>query len=178
MPSLTPETEAIEIREERPGEAGAVRDLVARAFAPMAFADGDEDELPEKLREGGDLIVALVATRDGRIIGQATFSASAVGDDPGWAALGPIAVEPDCQRCGIGSEMVAEGLARLRALGLKGCVLTGNPKVYGPMGFDSGRATYGDTPAHIVQHIAFGNQSPDGEILFAPAFRRNGAPKP
>mgnify|MGYP006192782465 CR=1 FL=1 len=49
------------IRPEQPGDEAAIHDLVARAFAPMPFSDGDEQDLVDALRAAGDLVESLVA---------------------------------------------------------------------------------------------------------------------
>ena len=156
------------LREERAGEAGAVEALVRRAFAPMPFADGNDHTIPGWLRAAGDLILGLVAVDAGRIVGQASFSEASVGGAPGWVCLGPIAVEPERQRQGIGRALIAEGLVRLSDR--PGCVLLGNPAVYGGSGFASGDVTWRDVSREYVMKRVLAGPDAEGEVAFAPAF--------
>jgi putative acetyltransferase len=159
------------IRDEQPGDEDAIHQLTERAFAPMAFADGTEASLIGELRASGDLTLSLVAEIDGRIVGHVAFSPASInGVHADWYGLGPVSVEPDMQRTGIGRALISCGLDRLRSAGAAGCALIGNPKVYGPMGFASdGAISYRDLEARIVQRIVFVGEAPAGELLFAPA---------
>jgi putative acetyltransferase len=166
---------AIVIRPERPGDEQVIHDLTVAAFAPMSYSDGTEAPIIAKLREDDDLTLSLVAVDDTGIIGHVAFSPVAFGVEAGggWFGLGPISVRPDCQRQGIGSALVNEGLAMLRARGARGCVLIGDPRYYGRFGFRShGRLRYQDVPAEYVQFLSFDGTTPSGDVIFAPAFER------
>ena len=124
------------IRPESPRDHAAIHDVTKRAFAPMPFADGDEQYLIEKLREAGALVISLVAERDGVIVGHIAFSPAFAADaSHGWFALGPIAVEPGLQRQGVGRKLIGAGIQMLRELEAAGCVLVGNPNYYSRFGF-------------------------------------------
>ncbi|MGL4490442.1 MAG: GNAT family N-acetyltransferase, partial [Rhizobiaceae bacterium] len=124
------------IRPERPDDVLAIHDLTKRAFAPMPFAAGDEQDLIDTLRAIGDLTLSLMAEIEGKIVGHIAFSpASASDGSQGWFALGPIAVEPELQRRGIGKSLMADGLAHLHAMNASGCILVGNPDYYQRFGF-------------------------------------------
>ena len=124
------------IRQESPRDHAAIYDLTKRAFAPMPFADGDEQDLIEKLREAGALAISLVAERDGVIVGHIAFSPAFAADaSPGWFALGPVAVEPELQRQGVGKKLIGTGIQVLRERDAAGCVLVGNPNYYSRFGF-------------------------------------------
>jgi len=161
----------MEIRTEDARDAEAIHDLTARAFAPMRFADGTEPDVIRGLRRDGHLTLSLVAAEDGVILGHVAFSPVTIGAMDGWFGLGPIAVEPARQRQGIGRRLVVEGLKRLRDAGAWGVALTGNPAVYGPMGFISdGRLSHGDTPSRNILYQVLRGSPPQGELIFAPAF--------
>ena len=51
----------VEIRSERPEDIGAIYDLTKRAFAPMVFAGGNEQDLIDAVRDAGALSISLVA---------------------------------------------------------------------------------------------------------------------
>jgi putative acetyltransferase len=164
------------IRDERPGDEDAIDVLTTRAFEPMPFSDGSEAPIIRALRQSGTLAVSLVAERDGKIVGHVAFSPLTIdGEHRGWFGLGPISVEPDMQRGGIGKALIAQGLAILKQRGAAGCALIGNPKIYGRCGFVSeGGLTYQDLESRLVQSIAFDGVSPQGELRFAAAFEMEG----
>lgn len=124
------------LREERPGDEAAIHDLVRRAFIGRPYADGDEQEVVDRLRADGDLLLSLVAEQDGKIIGQITYSpAVLVNGDQDWVVLGPVAVDPDNQGRGIGRALIEEGEAMMRGRGMAGITVLGNPAIYGRFGF-------------------------------------------
>lgn len=125
------------IRSARLEDDAAIYELTKAAFAPMPFAGGNEQDLPRAMRVAGALALSLVAEHDGIVVGHVAFS-PATNDDGsgGWYALGPISVAPALQRQGIGERLIAEGLARLRGLDARGCILTGDPAYYARHGFE------------------------------------------
>ena len=164
------------IRDERDGDAAAIRAIIADAFAPMPFASGTEALIVEELRRLGGMTLSLVCEEGGVVVGHVAFSPVTIGGvDAGWHALGPLAVAPDRQRQGYGSALVREGLARVRALGSQGCVLLGDPAYYGRFGFrHDPRVTAAEGPPSACQILSFGKAAPEGEIAFHPAFAVSG----
>ena len=159
-------------RRETPADVDIIDDLTARAFARMTFSDGTEPLVIKRLRARDELALSLLAVdRTGRVLGHVAFSAVQIPKHTAWFGLGPISVEPEHQRKGIGRALVREGIERLRKTGAQGIALIGNPAVYGPMGFVShGRLTHGDLPLHLVQHLTLTGDDPEGELRFSPAF--------
>jgi putative acetyltransferase len=98
----------IEIRDERPEDRAEIRALNVAAFGQEL-----EGNIVDALRANGAVILSLVATHDGRIVGHALFSPIVVGGVHDCAALGPMAVQPAFQRRGVGSALVGAGVARL-----------------------------------------------------------------
>ncbi|MDP3673907.1 MAG: N-acetyltransferase [Novosphingobium sp.] len=125
------------IRPEAPGDERPIHDLVERAFAPMPFADGDEQDLVDALRERGELALSLVAVDPGSVIvGQVAFSPATIDHgDCGWFQMAPVAVCPTLQHRGIGSALIREGIERLRRSGANGVAVVGNPAYYERFGF-------------------------------------------
>ncbi|MGL5839472.1 MAG: GNAT family N-acetyltransferase [Sphingorhabdus sp.] len=124
------------IRPERDEDHAAIYDITKRAFAPMPYAGGDEQDLIDKLRETGALALSLVAEKDGAVVGQVTFSPAFAADgSPGWYALGPVSVEPALKHQGIGRQLIHAGIAWLQEQEAAGCVLVGNPAYYSRFGF-------------------------------------------
>jgi putative acetyltransferase len=160
------------IRHERSEDHSAIYDVTKRAFAPMPFADGDEQELIDKLRDAGALSLSLVAEKDGVVVGQISFSpAFAADDSSGWYALGPVSVEPELKHNGIGSQMIHAGIAALRDRQAAGCVLVGNPTYYSRFGFRAfpELCPQGE-PAEYFQILPLGAEEPDVVVGFHPLF--------
>ncbi|WP_309084471.1 N-acetyltransferase [Chelativorans sp.] len=160
------------IRKECPGDEDAIHRLTQTAFAPMAFSDGSEAQIIRSLRESGDLTLSLVADEDRSIIGHVAFSPVTIdGRHNGWFGLGPVSVQPERQRQGVGKALIQEGLEMLKERGAHGCALIGNPDIYGRLGFESdGRLSYRNLERRYVQRIVSFGPAPHGELRFAPAF--------
>ena len=158
-------------RLEQPGDEAAIHTLTLAAFEPMAFSDGSEADIIERLRANGDLALSLVALEGDEIVGHVAFSPVAIGEERGWFGLGPVSVRPDCQRRGIGSRLIEDGMARMETRGAAGFVLVGDPGYYSRFGFCSdGRLTYGDVPSRYVQWRAVETEPPAGPLRYASAF--------
>jgi putative acetyltransferase len=71
--------------------------------------------LVDELREAGDAVLSVVAVKDERVVGHAMFSKMKAPFAA--AALGPVAVMPELQRNGIGSQLIRYGLAQSEAAG-------------------------------------------------------------
>jgi len=119
----------IDIREEQPTDIDAVRELNRQAFDQE-----QEGRLVDALRDAGAVTLALVAVSDDAVVGHILFSPLTVGAEEG-AALGPMAVRPAYQRQGIGSQLVTQGLARLRQRRCPFVVVIGHPEFYPRFGF-------------------------------------------
>ena len=160
------------IRSEQPADQDAIQDITRRAFAPMPYADGDEQDLIDRLRDAGALALSLVAERDGLVVGQVTFTEAIAADgSPGWYALGPVAVEPELQKQHIGSKLIEAGLAILRERDAAGCVLVGDPAYYSRFGFRLfPELCPDDEPAEYFQILPLGTKRPDSVISFHPLF--------
>lgn len=160
------------IRDEAQGDASAIHALTARAFSAMPFSDGSEPAIVAALRAQGELSLSLVATDGEQLVGQITFSPVTVdGVHDGWFGLGPVSVQPDRQRSGIGSALIRAGLERLEAMNAKACVLVGNPDYYSRFGFEANVGLiYGDVPAEYIQRLVLAGTAKRGTLQYSPAF--------
>jgi putative acetyltransferase len=120
----------IEVREERPGDVAAVREL-----NKLAFGQDQEANIVDALRSHGVASVSLVATLNGRVVGHIMYSPLSVGGETKGAALGPMAVLPEHQRQGIGSKLVEAGNRRLEEAGCPFIVVVGHAHFYPRFGF-------------------------------------------
>jgi putative acetyltransferase len=161
------------IRDERSGDEAAIAALTEATFRTMRHSEGSESAIIGRLRDSGDLAVSLVVENNDRaIIGHVAFSRVTVSDGtPDWYGLGPISVIPLRQGVGIGGAIASEGLARLRALGAGGCVVLGDPRYYGPLGFrhDPGLVFPGPPPEYFQRLVLKGDE-PKGTVRYAAAF--------
>lgn len=163
---------ALLIRDEQPEDRAAIHDLTQRAFAPMPFAAGDEQDLIDALRTAEALSLSLVAILDGKLVGHIAFSPAQTEDgQPGWFALGPVSAEPGLQRSGIGSTLIRAGIQRLAATGASGFILTGNPVYYGRFGFrPCPELCPPEDPAEYFMVLPLGGAAPASRFAFHPLF--------
>jgi putative acetyltransferase len=127
------ERPGIVVRAADDGDAPAIREIHCAAFPTSAEAD-----LVERLQRDGDAILSLVAERDGRAGGHVLLSRMRVeGDGRDYRALGlgPVAVRPALQRCGLGSALIRAALAEANAAGEELIFLVGDPAYYRRFGF-------------------------------------------
>lgn len=160
------------IRPERTDDHVTIYDITKRAFAPMPFSDGDEQELIGRFRDAGVLALSLVADMDGTVVGQITLTpAFAADDSAGWFALGPIAVAPEFQSKKIGSKLIDAAIVWLHEQEAAGCVLVGNPAYYNRFGFAQypALAPNGE-PSEYYQILPLRVQEPSVVVDFHPLF--------
>ena len=120
-----------DIRPATAADATAVEDLHDHAFGP-----GRHVRTASRLREGvaPDPDLSLVAIVRGRLAGSVTLTPIVIGQEPALL-LGPLAVDPDFEKRGIGGRLVRETLSRARARGHRMVLLVGDPPYYGRFGF-------------------------------------------
>jgi putative acetyltransferase len=166
------------LRDETPDDYAAISELTLQAFRPLNFPELTEHFVVEALRTAGALTISLVAEMDGRVIGHIAFSPITISDGtPGWYGLGPVSVLPEYQRQGIGKVLIAEGLARLQAIGAHGCCLVGHPEYYGKVGFIHPLGlSHEGVPQEAFFAIAFEGDYPQGMITFHEAFNAKSSP--
>ena len=161
------------IRSERSTDAEAISQVTYAAFLGKFSDHPTEHLIVDGLREAGVLTLSLVAELHGKIIGHVAFSPVTVnGEFVDWYGLGPISVVPELQKHGLGSKLIQEGLARLRNLGAKGCVLEGSPAYYQRFGFKPiAGLTYHAAPApEYFMALAFYEDVPTGQVEFHKSF--------
>ncbi|MFY1636662.1 GNAT family N-acetyltransferase [Solwaraspora sp. WMMB335] len=134
------------VRREQADDVGAVRGVVAAAFART----GTPDEAPvevallDRLRADGSWLaelslVALVEPGSGHpaggIVGHVVCTRAYLGDDRPVLGLGPLAVRPDRQRTGVGTALMHAVLGAAEALDEPLVALLGSPAFYRRFGF-------------------------------------------
>ena len=120
------------IRPEAEADRAAVRAVNEAAFETPAEAD-----LVEALHRKEMSLVSLIAEVERRVVGHILFSPVSLAEHAHLNLMGlaPLAVVPDCQRQGIGSALVCQGLARCKDLGVCAVVVVGHADYYPQFGF-------------------------------------------
>lgn len=160
------------IRPERRGDETAIHALTKRAFAGHPYSDGDEQDVIDRLRKDGDLLLSLVAEEDGAIIGQATYSRAILSNgEGGWMVLGPLAVDPTHQSKGVGRALMQAGEQAMKAMGAKGITVLGDPELYRRFGYvQHTPLTLDGELGEFLQVKSFGAAIPATSLTYAPAF--------
>lgn len=133
-----------EIRPELPADHDRVFEVVQAAFGSRLEAD-----LVVALRRSADPQLSLVAVEEQDVVGHIFFSPVTLDPDrtaPPLTQLSPLAVEPQHQRRGVGSDLVGAGLEQCAARGWHAVFVVGDPAYYarfgfqkaGPLGFSLG----------------------------------------
>lgn len=123
----------IAIREERPEDVSAIRKINIQAFE-----GAEEADIVDSLRENCKSLLSLVATQEDRAVGHILFSPATIESGSHTVqgmGLAPMAVLPDLQRQGIGSELVRVGLSKMRERNTPFVIVVGHAEYYPRFGF-------------------------------------------
>ena len=171
----------VRLRPEGPADAAAIRQLVAGAFASPDTRLPAEVGLVEALRYSDAWLpeLSMVAEAGGELVGYALLTRVRV--EPGGTpalALGPVAVPPNRQGRGYGSDVVRAALDAAAELGEHLVVVLGSPAYYRRFGFEpaarfeltSPWSGLGDPWQALVLPPAVGAAGPvpSGEVTFPP----------
>lgn len=125
-----------DIRKEVPADVSAIEAVTVAAFRSAENSSGTEQHIVAALREGGELVISLVAEEHGQVVGHIAVSPVTISDGAAnWYGLGPVSVVPERQAQGVGTLLVTRALEELRSLGAAGCVVLGEPSYYARFGF-------------------------------------------
>lgn len=122
----------IEIRKEQPEDFAAVYRINS-----LAFEGEGEAKLVEKLRRV-EPHISLVAIADNQVVGHILFSPMTLepeGESLKIFGLAPMAVLPEFQNQGIGSQLVEAGLEECKRLNCDVVFVLGHAKYYPRFGF-------------------------------------------
>ena len=126
----------VTVRAEERGDIAAVR-----AVNEKAFGQPSEANLADSLRTACPDAVSLVAVSDGEVVGHILFTPVRIQGGKGKTqgmGLAPMAVVPERQRQGIGSQLVEAGLEILRERDCPFVIVVGHPEYYPRFGFVPG----------------------------------------
>ena len=160
----------IQIRSEEARDIEQVREIVRAAFPSDA-----ESKLVDAIRTNGKATISLVAAQGDEVLGQILFSpvTTSPASDAKGLGLAPVAVRPDAQSQGIGSELIRAGLHLCKELGYDYCVVLGSPKYYHRFGFEQAspfgiRNEYGADEEFMIVH--FSERRATGPVQYASEF--------
>jgi putative acetyltransferase len=142
------------VRAETPEDYTAIHEVNVLAFDKRE----NEARLVETIRQSPGFTpeLSLVAIEDGQVIGHVLFSPIRIETEIGDAAalaLAPIAVRPEAQNRGIGSQLIRHGLDECRRLGHRIVVLIGHSNYYPRFGFSPARAMGLEAPFPIPDDV-------------------------
>ena len=122
------------IRHEYPNDVSAIHRL-----NQLAFEGDTEANIVDALRANCDPLLSLVAVSDEQIIGHILFSPATIETKEGIVTgmgLAPMAVHPEFQRQGVGTNLVEQGLDELRTQDIPFVIVLGHPDYYPRFGFE------------------------------------------
>ena len=124
----------ITIRQEQPQDLKTIREVNRRAFAQTQEAD-----LVDKLRQNYHNLLSLVAVIQNEVVGHILFTPvtieSAARTVRGMG-LAPMAVLPEYQRQGIGSKLVRSGIEQLKKRQCPFIIVLGHAEYYPQFDFE------------------------------------------
>lgn len=150
------------IRPTTPADYDTVYDLIKTAFLEAEHRDGDEQDFAVRLREGENYIPALdlVAECGGAAAGHIMFTKTFVTRPDGsrydTLLAAPLSVLPDCQRTGVGSALMRQGLRIAAEMGYGAAFLIGDPAYYRRLGYELSHLhgiSHESLPAEYVQVV-------------------------
>lgn len=104
---------------------------------PAAFPDEDLRPLVRELLQESKHVLSLVAVIDAQVVANVMFTTCGVeGGTAKMMLLGPLAVAPEWQMRGIGSDLIRSGLDRLRETNVAAVFVLGDPAYYSRLGFE------------------------------------------
>lgn len=123
---------ALTFVNEAPEHGPEIEALLTRAFGPGRFA-----KVSERVREFAEFAPELsyCAFEGERLLGVVRMWRVAVGDQP-IVFLGPLAVDEDERKHGLGAQLVTRACAAAQAAGEAAVLLVGDMPFFGRVGFE------------------------------------------
>ncbi|WP_304057066.1 GNAT family N-acetyltransferase [Levilactobacillus namurensis] len=143
----------------QPTDFDQVDQLVTDAFAPLPESDGSEVDLIHQLRTSYDYqpgFEMVVRPGDGSIVGHGLLTPVTVRGNvhtTSILALAPLAVAPDWQGRGVGTQLMQELESRAQLAGYPAISVVGDSRYYGRHGYVMAE----DFAIHNSLHVPMGN---------------------
>lgn len=131
----------IGIRTEQVSDYVAVETIARNAFWNLYTPGCNEHFIINNLRNHPDVIPQLcfVIEVDSKIVGSIFYSRSKVIDADGITyptiTFGPVSIEPELQRMGLGRKLITHSIVQSKTLGHGAIIIGGYPYHYKPYGF-------------------------------------------
>ena len=122
------------IRQEKPRDINDIH-----ALNKLAFGQPQEANIIDKLRINCDNLLSLVAIENEKVVGHILFSPVEIEGQHGiirGMGLAPMAVLPEMQHKGIGTQLVKSGIENLRKMQCPFVIVLGHPEYYPRFGFE------------------------------------------
>jgi putative acetyltransferase len=143
----------ITIREEQHQDIHAIHEVNMQAFG-----QNQEAGLIDTIRRSCNDLISLVAVAQNTIVGHIFFSPVTIESKTKktirGVGLAPMAVLPAFQRQGVGTELVRDGIERVRKKGFPFIIVLGHASYYPRFGFEPA-SHYGIRCEWDVPDIAF-----------------------
>ncbi|MCE4222336.1 N-acetyltransferase [Methylobacterium sp. C25] len=126
------------IRHETASDVGARERLLDICFGESRYA-----KTSQRLREGrlpADGLSLSAEDADGRLVGTVRLWHVEAGRGRPALLLGPLAVDPSIQGCGLGGSLMQAALGRAQKLGHGAVLLMGDAPYYARFGFSGDKA--------------------------------------
>jgi predicted N-acetyltransferase YhbS len=138
---------ALTLKPEQPQDCPLVEALLDRAFGPGRFTKSSE-----RVREIADYApdLSLCAWEAGNLLGVVRMWRVRVGGTP-VVFLGPLAVDTDQRKAGLGGLLVARACHAAEKAGEACVLLVGDPPYFGRLGFDADLAKAVRLPGPVDQ---------------------------
>jgi predicted N-acetyltransferase YhbS len=166
----------ISIRSEKPTDVAAREALLDVAYGPVRFTKPSQ-----RLREGRDSALGLVAAERGRVVGTVRLWPVSVsglaGNGRPALLLGPLAVDPACRRRGIGAALMRRAIRAAREAGHAAVLLVGDAAYYGRFGFTAAKTGALAMPGPFEPARLLGLELAEGALDGAHGLVRARAPR-
>ena len=158
---IVPAEQALSYTREQPADAGAVEALLDHAFGPGRFVKSSE-----RVREFAAFRpdMSFCAWDGGRLVGSVRMWQVRVGEAPA-IFLGPLAVQADGRRFGVGGELVQMASAAAQTAGFP-VLLVGDEPYFGRFGYSAAPCKGVTMPGPVDQRrvLALGAERLEGPV--------------
>jgi predicted N-acetyltransferase YhbS len=158
--TLIPNAAPFAIRAERSSDVAA-----REALLDACFGENRHMRTCQRLRDGRAPAegLALSAVREGRLVGTVRLWHVSAGGAPALM-LGPLAVESDCRKFGLGAALMEQALATAKALGHGAVILLGDAPYYVRFGFSPLKTGELSLPGPFERDRLLGLELRDGAL--------------
>ena len=135
------------------------------ALLDVCFGEGRDARTCQRLRDGRLPAegLAFSAVVKGKLVGTVRLWHVSAGGRTALV-LGPLAVDPACQKLGIGAELMRHAIAEARRLGHGAIILLGDAPYYARFGFAAAKAAELHLPGSFERERLLGLELREGAL--------------